>query len=94
MQPKIFVVDGYAGEDAHYRKNVRIFTSRPYHALFMKNMLLRDTVENLEEHFVNGPDFSVLNAGEFLADPLTEDVDNKTSIAVNFKDHEMVILGS
>ena len=94
MQPKIFVVDGYAGEDAHYRKNVRIFTSRPYHALFMKNMLLRDTVENLEEHFKNGPDFSVLNAGEFLADPLTENVDDKTSIAVNFKDHEMVILGS
>ena len=43
MQPKLFVIDGYAGEDQHYRKNIRILTSRPYHALFMKNMLLRDT---------------------------------------------------
>lgn len=60
----------------------------------MKQMLLRDTLANLEENFRNGPDFTCLNAGEFLADPLTEGVTNPTSINVNFKDHEMVILGS
>jgi phosphoenolpyruvate carboxykinase (ATP) len=60
----------------------------------MKQMLLRDTLAGLEENFKNGPDFTCLNAGEFLADTLTENVDNPTSINVNFKDHEMVILGS
>jgi phosphoenolpyruvate carboxykinase (ATP) len=94
MQPRIFVIDGYAGADQHYRKNVRIFSSRPYHALFMKQMLLRDTLAGLEESFKNGPEFTCLNSGEFLADPLTENVENPTSINVNFKDHEMVILGS
>ena len=38
---RIFVVDGYAGWDPKYRVNVRVLCSRAYHALFMKNMLVR-----------------------------------------------------
>ena len=38
---RIYVVDGYAGWDPKYRVNVRVLCSRAYHALFMKNMLVR-----------------------------------------------------
>ena len=41
MRDRIFVVDGYAGWDPKYRVNVRVLCSRAYHALFMKNMLVR-----------------------------------------------------
>ena len=41
MRDRIFVVDGYAGWDPKYRVNVRVPCSRAYHALFMKNMLVR-----------------------------------------------------
>jgi phosphoenolpyruvate carboxykinase (ATP) len=60
----------------------------------MKQMLLRDSNESLNKHFAKGPDFTVLNAGEFIADPKTEDINSTTSINVNFKEKEMVILGS
>jgi phosphoenolpyruvate carboxykinase (ATP) len=36
----------------------------------------------------------VINGGESYADPSTEDVKTPTSINVNFKDQELVILGS
>jgi phosphoenolpyruvate carboxykinase (ATP) len=40
---KLYVVDGYAGWDPLYRLKCRIVCSRPYHALFMKNMLIKPT---------------------------------------------------
>lgn len=35
-----------------------------------------------------------MNAGEFKADPSTEDVTGETSVCVNFKDKELSILGT
>lgn len=35
-----------------------------------------------------------MNAGEFNADPSTENVTSETSVNVNFTDHEAVILGT
>lgn len=90
----MFVIDGYAGWDKDFRKNCRIIVTRPYHALFIKQMLIRDEEPSLHEHFKNGPDFTVLNGGEFYADPKTEDMTSRTSICVNFKKKEMCILGS
>ncbi len=58
-------------------------------------MLIReDEVELNKNYALSGPEFTVLNAGEFCADVNTEDVTTKTSVAVNFTDNEMVILGS
>jgi phosphoenolpyruvate carboxykinase (ATP) len=62
----------------------------------MKQMLIRDSEANLKKSFVNshGPGFTVINGGESYADPNTEDVKTPTSINVNFKENEIVILGS
>jgi phosphoenolpyruvate carboxykinase (ATP) len=42
-QPIMFVIDGYGGHHKTNRYKVRVFCTRPYHALFMKNMLIRPT---------------------------------------------------
>lgn len=60
----------------------------------MKQMLIRYSKPKLNSMFLNGPDFTILNAGEFVADPLTRSLDSKTSIDVNFTNKELVILGS
>ena len=89
------MVDGFAGHDPKYRKKIRIICSRPYHALFMKQMLIRDTKAALSDEFrQGGPDFTILNAGEYAADPLTEGVTSKTSVNISFTDKEAVILGT
>merc|ERR1719217_156439 len=47
MQKRLYVVDGYGGWDPEYRVPVRVITSRAYHALFMQNMLVPPTPEEL-----------------------------------------------
>jgi len=63
--------------------------------MFIKQMLIRDKEATLNERFSkNGPDFTVINGGEYYADPNTEDMSSRTSVGVNFKTNEMTILGS
>ena len=88
------MIDGYAGWDEKYRMKCRVVATRPYHALFMKQMMIRAPQEQLAKDFSKGIDFLIMNACEFSADPNTESVTNETSVAVNFKDQEVAILGS
>lgn len=66
---KLYIVDGYAGWDPLYRLKCRIVCSRPYHALFMKNMLIKPSEEELARDFVEDKelDFHVFNAGDLEA---------------------------
>ena len=89
---KLYVVDGFAGWDLAERLNVRIICSRPYHALFMWNMLIRPTDEQLVDF--GEPDFVIFNAGQFPANRQTIGMTSKTSVDLSFEDREAVILGT
>lgn len=89
---RIYVFDGYAGWDPKHRMKIRVVCARAYHALFMRNMLIRPTDEELETF--GQPDFMILNAGEFPANRYTSGMTSSTSIDINFKRHEMIILGT
>lgn len=89
---RLYVFDGFAGWDPKYRKKVRVVASRAYHILFMHNMLIRPTEEELEDF--GTPDFTIFNAGSFPANRYTTGMTSTTSVAINFKRGEMVILGS
>ncbi|WVF73088.1 phosphoenolpyruvate carboxykinase (ATP) [Kwoniella sp. CBS 6097] len=88
----VYVFDGFAGWDPKYRIKVRVIASRAYHALFMHNMLIRPTPEELENF--GEPDFIIYNAGQFPANRFTTGMTSTTSVEVNFKRMEMVILGT
>ncbi|MFV2067520.1 MAG: phosphoenolpyruvate carboxykinase (ATP) [Pirellulales bacterium] len=88
----LYVMDGFAGWDPKYRIKVRIICSRPYHALFMHNMLIRPTLEELASY--GEPDYVVFNAGTREANPTVDGVETKTSVALNFEAGEFVILGT
>ncbi|WPG98945.1 Phosphoenolpyruvate carboxykinase [Acrodontium crateriforme] len=88
---RIYVIDGYAGWDERYRINVRVVCARAYHALFMRNMLIRPSRKDLE-HF--HPDYVIYNAGAFPANRYTTGMTSSTSVAINFAEKEMVILGT
>ena len=60
---RLYILDGFAGWDPEYRIKVRIICSRAYHALFMHNMLIRPTPEELESF--GTPDYVIFNAGAF-----------------------------
>ena len=41
LRPRVFIIDQYAGWDPRYQIKTRVISTRPYHALFMKQMLIR-----------------------------------------------------
>ncbi|NNC94676.1 MAG: phosphoenolpyruvate carboxykinase (ATP), partial [Chitinophagales bacterium] len=89
---RLYVVDAYAGWDEKYRIKVRIVCTRAYHALFMQNMLIMPTSEELANF--GDPDYVIFNAGGFPANRYTSKMTSKTSIDVNLEKKEIVILGT
>lgn len=92
QQERLYVVDGFSSWDQNYRLKVRLVAARPDHALFLKNMLVRPSEEECANF--GEPDFTILNAGAFPADPLTPDVTTPVSVNLNLEAREMVILGT
>ncbi|MEM9674728.1 MAG: phosphoenolpyruvate carboxykinase (ATP) [Bacteroidota bacterium] len=89
---RLFVVYAFAGWDEQYRLKVRIVCTRAYHALFMQNMLIMPTDEELENF--GTPDYVIFNGGGFPANRYTSKMTSKTSIDVNIEEKEIVILGT
>lgn len=89
---RLFVTDGFAGWDPRYRLRIRVICSSAYHALFMQNMLIRPTDEELREF--GEPDYTIYNAGYFPANPYTAQMTSTTSVDLSFENREFVILGT
>ena len=91
-QDNVYVFDGYAGWDKNYRIKVRVISSRPYHCMFMHNMLIRPTSGDLVDY--GEPDYVIYNAGCFPCNRFTGNMTSSTSIDLNFDSKEIVILGT
>jgi phosphoenolpyruvate carboxykinase (ATP) len=91
-RPRLYVVDGFGGWSPKHRKKVRVICSLPYHALFMHNMLVRPTAEELADF--GEPDYVIFNAGSKPADTGVEGVSSETSVSISFEQGEFVILGT
>jgi len=88
----LYCVDAFAGWDPEHRIKVRIVCARAYHALFMHNMLVRPTPEELENF--GDPDYVVYNGGGFPANRYTMGMTSTTSVDLNLAEKEFVILGT
>ncbi|PIA17107.1 ATP-utilizing phosphoenolpyruvate carboxykinase [Coemansia reversa NRRL 1564] len=89
---QLYIFDGFAGWDPKYRIKVRVICARAYHALFMNNMLIRPTQQELADF--GEPDFTIFNAGQFPADCEIKGISSPTSVAISFERRQMVILGT
>lgn len=84
--------DQFLNWDPENRIKVRIVSARAYHALFMHNMCIRPTEEELENF--GTPDFTIYNAGMFPCNRYTTYMTSSTSVDINLERREMVILGT
>jgi phosphoenolpyruvate carboxykinase (ATP) len=87
----VYCVDGFAGWDPEYRIRVRVLCSRAYHALFMHDMLIRPSQEELASF--GKPDYVIYNAGDFPAAHETTGL-SPTTVDLSFETGEVVILGT
>jgi phosphoenolpyruvate carboxykinase (ATP) len=88
---ELFVRDVYAGADQNYRLPIRFVTPNAWHTLFVYNMFLRPSDEELSSF---EPQFEVLHAPEFQADPAVHGTKSGTFIVINFAERTVLIGGT
>jgi phosphoenolpyruvate carboxykinase (ATP) len=88
---ELFIQDLYAGADPAHRVCVRLVTTTAWHALFARNMFIRPAQEALEDF---KPDYVILHAPYFQADPDIDGVRTSTAIALSFDQQLIVIAGT
>jgi phosphoenolpyruvate carboxykinase (ATP) len=94
---KVYIIDSYAGWDLDNQLKIRIYCYHPYHALFMKNMLI-EADQRFEE---NDVDFNIYNVGHLKLsnvkvndETLIDDTLKDTLIGLDLAQNNMVIYGS
>ncbi len=88
---ELFTQDLYAGADPANRIRVRLVTTGAWHALFARNMFIRPAEDELAGF---APDYVILHAPDFEADPAIDGVRSTTAIALSFAEKLIVIAGT
>ncbi len=86
---KLYIKDCYAGADENHRLNVRVVSEAAYHGLFAHNMFIRPQKSDYRH---DQPDFTVVAAPNFQADPEVDGTRSETFIFVNF-DEKIILIG-
>jgi len=86
---ELYVKDLFAGADPRHRLPVRIVTEYAWHSLFVHQLLIRPTPEQLK-NFV--PEFTVIDLPGFEADPRRHGCRSKTVIALDLT-RKLVLIG-
>ena len=88
---ELFTQDLFAGADPAYQVRVRLVSSEAWTTLFARNMFRRPSEEELVGF---EPDYVILHAPKFQADPAIDGVRSSTAIAVSLTQQMIVVAGS
>jgi phosphoenolpyruvate carboxykinase (ATP) len=88
---ELFTQDLYAGADPAHRIRVRLVTTNAWHALFARNMFIRPPAAELPGF---RPDYVILHAPEYEADPAADGCRTSTCIALSFAARTICIAGT
>lgn len=85
----LYVREAFAGAEEKYRLNVRVVNEFAWHNLFINNLFIRPTTEQLATFT---PEFTIISAPTFLANPAVDGTRSEAFIIVNFK-KKIVLIG-
>jgi phosphoenolpyruvate carboxykinase (ATP) len=88
---ELFVEDLYCGADPAYRLSVRYVSPNAWHMAFVRNMFIRPEPSELPTF---DPNFTVLHAPEFQADPKKHGTRTGTFIVLNIAERTILIGGT
>lgn len=89
MGRDIYVQDGHACADPAYKLDLRVVAELPWSALFGNNMFLRPSKE---EHLAFNPEWHIICAPGFLADPKVDGTRQHNFAAVDYT-RKMILIG-
>ena len=85
----VYVRDAYACADDEHRLNLRVVTELPWSNMFASNMFLRPTDEEIQNF---APEWHIVNAPGFVADPEIDGTRQHNFAVINFT-KKMIIIG-
>lgn len=88
----LFVQDCYVGADPKYRMPIRVITQDAWQSLFARNMFI--PINNREEYQQHVPQFTLIAAPSFKADPQIDGTRSETVIVINFAKRLALIAGT
>lgn len=88
---QIYIHDGYVCSDDNYRLNVRVLAEYPWSALFANNMFLRLSGAEIDGY---APEWTVVCAPGFMADPAKHGTRQANFAVINFPDRAILIGGT
>jgi len=88
---ELFVQDCYVGADPQFTMPIRVITESAWHNLFARQLFIRPDPTKTDQHI---PDFTILFAPGFHADPLEDGTNSDTAIIINFKKKVVLIAGT
>jgi phosphoenolpyruvate carboxykinase (ATP) len=88
---EIFVRDAYACADPKFRTNIRVVTEQAYHNIFANNLFLRPTKEEVLNF---SPEWTIVNAPGFKADPAIDGTRQHNFAILNFTKKIILIGGT
>ncbi|MEQ5790257.1 phosphoenolpyruvate carboxykinase (ATP) [Muricauda sp. NFXS6] len=88
---ELYVRDSYACADPEYKLNIRLINEYPWSNMFAYNMFLRPTMEELQNF---EPDWTVVNAPGFKADPKVDGTRQHNFAILNFSKKIALIGGT
>lgn len=89
QERECFVFNGFAGADPESRLNVRIITEFAWHNMFVRQLFIRPTGDELKNH---RPEFRVICMPNLKLDAERDGVNSDAVIAINF-DRRVVLIG-
>ena len=87
----LFVQDLYCGAEESEALPIRVINHNAWHNAFARNMFIRPTEEQLTRH---EPQFTVLHAPHFEANPEEDGVNSHCFVIVNYEAKEVIIGGT
>ena len=88
---EIFIFDGFAGADPNHTKSFRIVNELASQNLFIHELLIRPTVEQLENF---SEDFTIIAAPGFKCIPERDGVHSEAAIIIDYEKKIVLIAGS
>ncbi|HEX2329723.1 MAG TPA: phosphoenolpyruvate carboxykinase (ATP) [Candidatus Angelobacter sp.] len=86
---ELYLQDLYSGADPNYQLPIRVINQFAWHNLFVRALFVRPTEEQLKTHH---PEFTIVSAPDFQADPQRDGTRSEAFIIVNFT-RRIVLIG-
>jgi phosphoenolpyruvate carboxykinase (ATP) len=85
----LFIQDLYAGADPRFRLPVRVINQYAWHNLFVRALFVRPNAEEMKNYI---PEFTIVSAPEFQANPQRDGTRSEAFIIVNFT-RKIILIG-